>query len=555
MTAINALSDGFVLYDQHDRMVICNEPYKSLYAKSAYRMVPGTRFRDILQAGLDKGEYLDAIGREVDWLNERLADHSRNNSIVEQRLSNGRWLRIEERMTSDGGRVGLRVDITDLKNQQEKLHRMMLTDELTGLRNRRNLLNDLLAWGDSLPPQQGLAVYHLDVERFKQINSVYGYDIGDRLLRHIADTLRAAAGPHGLTARVGGNEFIVAKKIDIAAVDIVDFAETLCKWTSGPVSIDGQQIACCVSAGIAVLDPATCRDGDGSVLAAAEMALAEAKQLGRSVQLFQPTMQVRAVNDGDLTRDLQRAVECNEFEAFFQPQVDAIAQRCIGFEALLRWVHPERGILPAGAFLAIAQRAGLTETLDDLVLDRACRALTFLDSIGRSDLTVSVNLSANQVADTRLLSRLLATLRRHDVARHRIRLELLESTLLDERTSHYIANIEKLVQAGFVMELDDFGTGHAAIATLRKFKVSQIKIDRSFVQNVDHDPELQELTGAIISLAQRLGICILAEGVETAAEQACLVSMGCSRAQGWFYDKALPLSKLPDFLRIFEASV
>ncbi|SEP66594.1 diguanylate cyclase (GGDEF) domain-containing protein [Loktanella sp. DSM 29012] len=553
-TAINALADGFVYYDNEDRLVICNDNYRAIYPKSAHRMTEGTTFREILQAGLDAGEYVDAIGREDEWLEQRLSAYSRENSMVEQQLSTGRWLRVEERRTPGGGRVGLRIDITELKHQQARLERMMLTDELTGLRNRRKLLDDIRNWGASLDPQTGLGIIHLDIRRFKQVNAIYGYDAGDRLLRQVAAFLQDAARIHGLAARIGGNEFLFAKEITLNDPKLEELAEQLCRGMSNPVICDGQRVGCAVAAGVAILDPREQQDESISILGAAEMALTDAKQSGRSVAFFRPRMRAQALSDGGLTRDLQDAVARDEFEAFFQPQVDAVTHCCFGFEALLRWRHPQKGVLAANAFLGIAQRAGLTEALDTIVLEQTCKALTHLDRIGRSDLTISVNLSANQVADPKLLPHILDVLNRHGVARHRIRLELLESTLLDERTSHYLSNIENLVKAGFVMELDDFGTGHAAIASLRKFKVNQIKIDRSFVQNLDLDLQLQALTGAIIGLADRLGVGILAEGVETPAEQDCLIRMGCTRAQGWLYEKALPLDQLSTFLSRFEAS-
>jgi EAL domain-containing protein (putative c-di-GMP-specific phosphodiesterase class I) len=180
--------------------------------------------------------------------------------------------------------------------------------------------------------------------------------------------------------------------------------------------------------------------------------------------------------------------------------------------------------------------------------DAACHALRWLSDQGMPHTSISINMSTAQLSDPRLLSRLETALVKFDVARHLLRIELLESTLLDERTTHFLANVNAMVSAGFVVELDDFGTGHAAIAALRKFHVSQIKIDRSFVRHVDTDEDLQKLTAAIIGLENSLDISVLAEGVETHEEQARLIDMGCRLAQGWFYSKAMPLSHIKDFL-------
>ena len=553
-TAIEALSDGFVLYDSDDRLVICNDTYRRFYPNSAHTMRPGTPFRDILRAGLAAGEYKDAIGREDAWLEERLAAHRQIDRDVEQHLSSGRWLRIVERATPDGGRVGLRVDITALKAQQKRLHQMAITDELTGLRNRRDLSRDIDAWLDRLPPGRTLGIFHFDLMRFRVVNNAYGYEIGDRILKHCADIVRVGAGPDGIAARIGGNEFLVLKEVSADGHEVHGLAETIVHRLSSPFQVDGLQLMLGATAGVAVHGIDT--DGRSGVPlpVAAQIALDDAKVRGCRIARFRSELKRAADTTNDLTRDLQRAIDNEEFEAHFQPQIDAEQHRCIGFEALMRWNHPTRGLLTAGTFLSIAQRAGLTSRLDDLAMRQACAAWRHLIDRGYAPVNMSINLSVAQLADSNFKQRLQAVLAHYAVPRAHIRLELLESTLLDEHTDHFVRNTESLVEAGFQVELDDFGTGHAAIASLRKFKVSQVKIDRSFVRHIDTDPELQDLTGAIVSLAQKLNIETLAEGVETSEEQECLLALGCSRSQGWLYSKALPLSDLPAYLDRFPNS-
>ena len=553
-TAIEALSDGFALYDSDDRLVICNETYRRIYLKSAHAMVPGTPFREILQAGLSGGEYKEAIGREADWLEERLAAHQRIDRDVEQHLSSGRWLRIVERATPDGGRVGLRVDITALKAQQKRLHRMAITDELTGLRNRRDLTRDIDCWLARLPEGRTLGIFLFDLLRFRVVNNAYGYEIGDRILKRCAGIIRAGTGPEGIAARVGGNEFLILRELPADGIDASGIAEALIQRLSSPFQINGLQLTLGATAGVAVHGVDTDGTSGVSLPMAAQLALDDAKDRGCRVSLFRKELKQVADTTNDLTRDLQRAIDNDEFEAFFQPQIDALENRCIGFEALLRWNHPTRGVLSAGTFLSIAQRAGLTSRLDDLAMRQACAAWRHLIDRGYAPVNMSINLSVAQLADSNFKQRLQAVLAHYAVPRAHIRLELLESTLLDEHTDHFVRNTESLVEPGFQVELDDFGTGHAAIASLRKFKVSQVKIDRSFVRHIDSDPELQDLTGAIVSLAQKLNIETLAEGVETSQEQECLLALGCSRSQGWLYSKALPLSDLPDYLDRFPNS-
>ena len=212
-TAINALSDGFVLYDADDRLVICNQTYRTFYPESAAAMEPGNTFENILRLGLQNGQYADGIGREEEWLATRLKQHRSSQGVIEQKLSNGRWLRIVERATADGGRVGLRVDVTQLKEQQHALRRLAITDELTGLRNRRNLLEDIALMADGLGPHETVVVYHLDLDRFKAINDVYGHEAGDHVLKHCAAILESAVAPGEFAARVGGDEFIIVRRM------------------------------------------------------------------------------------------------------------------------------------------------------------------------------------------------------------------------------------------------------------------------------------------------------------------------------------------------------
>lgn len=546
--AINTLSDGFVLFDADDRMVICNETYRTFYPESAAAMKPGARFEDILRHGLRHGQYADAVGREDEWLRHRLHQHKTMTAPIEQKLANGRWLRIVERQTPDGGRVGLRVDVTQLKEQQHALRRLAVTDELTGLRNRRNLLEDISHCAETLSHNESIVVLHLDLDRFKAVNDVYGHEAGDHVLKHCAALLESAVAPGEFAARVGGDEFIVVRRMSTDRGIIAAFADQIITRLMEPIAYAGQYLHIGVSIGIALLELDAGMTARGTVLTAADLALYEAKKIGGCALFFESYMRESVLSVNALARELQVALERQEFEAYFQPQIDASNGCCIGFEALLRWNHPKRGVLSAGQFLDVAQRAGLTDALDTLMMDAACDALRWLEQQDVTHASISINMSTAQLSDPRLLHRIETALLKYGAPRDRLHIELLESTLLDERTSHFLDNVKAMVEAGFTVELDDFGTGHAAIAALRKFRVSQIKIDRSFVRYIDTDTELQKLTSAIIGMAHSLDISVLAEGVETQAEQAWLLQRGCRFAQGWLYGKAMPLREIADFL-------
>ena len=548
-TAIEALSDGFVLYDNRDRLVICNQRYRDLYSESAPAMTPGRTFEEILRYGLDRGQYEDAIGQEEEWLARRLDAHRTCAAPVEQHLSGDRWLRIEERPTQDGGRVGLRVDITAIKHHQAELNRLAITDDLTGLLNRRGLMDRLDRMRAALLRGQDLMVMQIDLDRFKTVNDVWGHEAGDAVLTASARRLSRIIGPGGAISRVGGDEFVVARPCGGGTAFSADFARQIIEALSDPIPLRGQSVRVGASVGFD-----HCRTDDArtlsDVLASADIAISHAKQSGGGVAVaFRDAMREESRRVHLMAEDIQRGLAAGEFEPFYQPQIDTRSGRITGMEALVRWRHPERGLVPAFQFLDVAQKSGLADALDDVVVDRACEAAQTLRRWGMKGSRISINLSASQISDPHIVSRLHGHMAAHGVSSDDLRVELLESTLIDQRSTQTVRNVHALIEAGFPVELDDFGTGHAAIATLRQFAVSCIKIDRSLVQNIDSDPELQVITAAIIDLAHRLRIDVLAEGVETEAEQVQLQTMGCHRAQGYLHARPMPLSDLHDFLR------
>jgi len=553
-TAIEALPDGFVLYDDKDRLVICNERYLNIYESSAAAMCKGVTFREILQYGLDRGEYAAAIGREEEWLNDRLAAHDAASITVEQKLSSGQWLRIVERKTPDGGRVGLRIDITELKNNEAKLEKYARTDHLTGLMNRRGLTDRLNVLSKEMRPNERIAVLHVDLDKFKSINDAQGHDAGDYVLKHVAKVLCRCVDAPTSVARVGGDEFIILIRSTQSTSEIVVACQEIISLLAKPLSFRDRVCNFGASIGVAFHE-ADGEESFSSALTGADIALNEAKQAGRGkCRVFEDEMRDGAVQLIQMAQEIRLGIIAGEFEPFFQPQVNTVTGEIIGFEALIRWRHPTRGLVPAFSFLPAAEKAGLMDALDNVVMDQSCAAAAEIASWGYKQACVSINMSMPQLRDPDILKRLIKYMDRHGITPKNLRIELLESTLLDERSDVIVQNVHRMIAHGFAVELDDFGTGHAAIATLRKFAVSRIKIDRSLVQDIDSDAELRVITGAIINLADRLGIKALAEGVETPAEQRTLQDLGCDCAQGYLHARPMPLDQLNSWMAAYLAS-
>ncbi len=556
--AVEALPDGFAYYDCNDRLVICNEAYRQIYKESAPAMIKGTRFEDILRYGLERNQYSLGFNSAEAWLAKRLSDHKTCNPEIEQRLADGRWLKILERETSDGGRVGLRVDITKQKEHEIEVRRLTRSDELTGLLNRRGLTHKLELLCAGLLKNERLGLFLLDLDRFKAVNDVYGHEAGNFLLKECAERLNRFHTQPDAIARIGSDEFAVAIHGRFEDEHLLDLSSDLIEQLNRPIHYKQQVLQVGASVGVSYITSDTANRIDERITAS-DIALNEAKREGGNFAvLFTPKMREDVVKNIEIAKDIRRGLDANEFVPFFQPQLDTARDRVVGFEALIRWRHPTQGMVPAFKFLEVAQRVGLTEALDDLVMDQSCAAVRQIIDWGLESACVSINLSIAQISDPRIIRRLQECLDRHGVEPENIRVELLESTLLDDRATVIVSNVHRLIRAGFEVELDDFGTGHAAIATLRKFEVARIKVDRSLVTHIDKDPELQVITSALIDLAQNLGIDALAEGVETRDEQAKLWEMGCYVAQGYLHAKPMPLESVREWLlehgHISEAS-
>ncbi|WP_223476711.1 sensor domain-containing protein [Oricola indica] len=666
--AIETLPDGFALYDADDRLVICNEHYRNIYPLSAPAMVPGATFEEILRHGLAHGEYVQAVGREEEWLSHRLAQHKAAETTVEQHLSNGRWLRIVERLTPDGGRVGLRIDITgqlesreraeraeqrlvdaikalpasfwlydsddrlvmfneryrdtfcgdpsflkpgiayeevvrqgvrqakkasfpgreddvvariishrheghsereyqladgrwvrsynqktsdgglvgfgiditEARVRQDELRHAASTDPLTGLANRRGLADYLEAIAKRAGDDCRIAIMHIDLDKFKAVNDAVGHDAGDHVLQYCAGVLLNAARGEGIVARVGGDEFVIVCAAPNDE-DIAGMADRLVQRLSAPIPYGEKSCHIGASIGVAFWSPNSEPDVQRR-LTDADIALQQSKSRGRGrFHFFEDAMRRRALLSAELAQDICDGLKRDEFEPYLQPQFDLTSGALSGFEALIRWNHPEKGLLVPGEFLFAAEEANLMDALDQRMLERSCALAPELAIAGIENPRISINLSGLRLGDPKIVERIRSTTEAYAIGPHQIVLEILESTLLDERAAHVDNNLRDLVAAGFALELDDFGTGHAAIGNLRKYPLERIKNDRSLVAGIDSDVDLVMITSAITNLAKSLGLKVLAEGVETEAELAVLRQIGCTCVQGYLFARPMPI--------------
>ncbi|MCG6206643.1 EAL domain-containing protein [Rhodopseudomonas sp. HC1] len=657
--AIDILPQGIVFLDAEGRYILWNKRYAEIYKASADLFKPGARIGDTMRVGVARGDYPEAIGHEEEWIAERMRRLFHPGHSHEQVLADGRCIQIEERTTSDGGVIGLRVDITELK-QREASFRLMFDsnpvpmivcalqnerilavneaavehygyspaefaeltlrrlqafetelpwagdasseeraaktwkhvkadgslidlaiyarqliyngepavllalmditerkraemrlafmahhDGLTGLPNRnllRKRLDELLA--QTRRTGEKIAVLFIGVDHFKAVNDTLGHAVGDKLLRGIARRLRSTLREEDPLARLNSDEFAVIQTGIKRPEDITLLAKRLLNAIAEPYLLEGHSVVASASIGIAVAP----LDGDDSekLLMNADMALSRAKKDSRgSFSFFEPGMDARAQARRKIETDLRAALRHDVLRPYYQPLIGLESGRITGCEALVRWPHPERGMISPAEFIPVAEDTGLINAIGAQVLRQAC-----LDAARwPGEVCVAVNLSPLQFRVGNLMATVMDALKQSGLPPRRLELEITE-TLLLEKSSQVIATLHALRALGVRISMDDFGTGYSSLSYLRSFPFDKIKIDQSFVRGLCDNRDSQAIVRAIISLGMGLGVTITAEGVETEAELSWLRSEGCHEAQGFLFSPARPNDEINGLLEL-----
>jgi len=437
-------------------------------------------------------------------------------------------------------------DISERKEAERQIYRLAYYDALTGLPNR-SLLFSLLeqALIEAQRNQTHGAVLFVDLDRFKTINDSFGHAPADALLKEVARRLQETLRAEDVVARLGGDEFIVAlfdiTKREHAALVGQKILDALAE----PFQIEHHEVLLTASIGIAVF-PDDGRDAE-TLLRNADTAMYRVKQTSGGPLFYSQEMNLRSLERLKLEGALRKAVERQEFRLYYQPQVELATGRIVGAEALIRWHHPEQGMIPPTAFIPLAEETGLIVSIGAWVLDAACRQGRLWREAGYEDLTIAVNLSPRQFRPG--LSQLVnKTLERHDFPGENLELEITEGMLM-HNSEAVMQMLEEFHQAGVRLALDDFGTGYSSLAYLKKFPIDNLKIDRSFVSGIPHDGDDSAIAKAIISMAKNLRLLVIAEGVETEEQLDFLRAAGCDEIQGYLFSPPVPVE---DFQLLLE---
>ena len=539
--ALNNMLQGLAMYDGEQRLVMCNNRYAEMYGLTADQVQPGTPLQRIIEHRIAKGEF---PGKSADQLVRGMIDRVAGQKAAHytSQLGDGRQIAVSVQSMPGGGTVTTHHDITEQRRSEAKIAHMALHDALTGLPNRV-LLNERLE--DALRRvKRGeiVATHLLDLDHFKTVNDTLGHPAGDRLLQMVADRLRTVARETDTIARMGGDEFTIVQSAIAQPADATALAHRMIEAVGAPYPIEGQQVVIGTSVGIAV------GPSDGTspeqLLRNADLALYRAKGDGRGTyRFFEADMDAQMQARRAMECDLRKALPAGEFELHYQPVVNLASNSITGFEALIRWHHPEKGLVPPNTFIPLAEEIGFIVPLGEWAVREACSTAAQWPG----DLKVAVNLSPVQFRSPGLVHVVVGALASSGLAAEQLELEITESTLLQDCEAT-LATLYQLRALGVRIAMDDFGTGYSSLSYLQSFPFDRIKIDRSFVKDIADGVGSLNIVRAVAAMANGLGMATTAEGVETKEQLDTVRAEGCTEMQGFVFSRPMPASEIAQFL-------
>lgn len=546
--ALRAVANGIVITGPDATIQWVNPAFSEMTGYGLAEAL-GRTPRDLIHSGLNDAALYDSLWRTIMagqvWRGE-LVNKRKDGSLYDEELA---ITPVRDAQGAIQHFVAFKQDISERKANEEKIRQLAFYDALTNLPNRRMLLDRL---------QQALAVcgrshragalLFIDLDDFKGLNDTLGHDIGDLLLIQVARRLAQCVREGDTVSRLGGDEFVVmledlSGNLEEAALQAEGVGEKIIAALNRPYDLNGNEQRSTPSIGITLFDAS--HESIDDLLKRADLAMYQAKEAGRNtLRFFDHAMQAKVEARAILEAELRRGLRNGQFLLHYQPQVDG-SGRVTGAEALLRWNHPRRGLVAPGEFIALAEESGLIVSLGHWVLEEACRQLTaWKSSPAHAHLTLAVNVSARQFRHPDFIDQVLAVIEHTCIDPRRLKLELTESLLLDnvEATAGKMAALKTL---GISFALDDFGTGYSSLTYLKRLPLDQLKIDRSFVQDVLSQPNDAAIARTIIALGQSLSLPVIAEGVETPQQRDFLASHGCVNFQGYLFGKPMPAGEFP----------
>jgi diguanylate cyclase (GGDEF)-like protein/PAS domain S-box-containing protein len=539
--ALNNMVQGLAMFDGELRLVIANDRYAEIYGLAPEQVKPGTTLQAILQYRVANGSCCNKSADEMLQAMLRRAEEQESSHYATT-LADGRHIAVSLQRMAEGGIVSTHQDITDQRRSEAKIVHMALHDALTDLPNRV-LLNERLELALARVRRgEMVAVHLLDLDHFKTVNDTLGHPTGDKLLKQVTARLRALVRETDTIARMGGDEFAVLQTGITQPADATALALRIIEAVSEYYDLDGSQVVIGTSVGIAV-GPADGVSPD-QLIRNSDLALYRAKGDGRGTyRFFGPEMDAQMQVRRSMESDLRKALAAGEFELHYQPVVNLASNEVSGVEALIRWRHPAKGLIPPNSFIPVAEEIGFIVPLGEWAIREACRAARHWPD----NIKVAVNLSPIQFRNPGFVSVVIAALAQTGLSADRLELEITESTLLQDSEAT-LSTLYQLRALGVRIAMDDFGTGYSSLSYLQSFPFDKIKIDRSFVKDIGDGVGSLNIVRAVAAMANGLGMTTTAEGVETEAQLHTVRAEGCTEMQGFLFSKPLPALELERLL-------
>jgi diguanylate cyclase (GGDEF)-like protein len=540
--ALANMEQGLSMFDRDQRLIIANKRYAEIYGFPPDMLVPGTHIRTFVEHRVDSGDF-SSDGAEA-YLARRLSDvQSGKSSAWCHDLRDGRRICIRYVPLPQGGWVSTHDDVTEATRREAKIVYMAQHDALTGLYNRYTLADRLKDELSRCHRGHRFALLAIDLDYFKAVNDRHGHAVGDKLLSEVGTRLKTITRDVDAVARLGGDEFAVLQSDIRTAEDALVLAQRIIAGLSEPFRFEGHEITIGASIGIALAPDVA--DHSDRLMHNGDLALYRAKELGRNAScFFEPALEMRVKDRLALQQDLGSALRNGELELHYQPIVSLETDSITGVEALIRWRHPVRGMIPPSDFIPLAEETGLIMPIGAWALEEACTTI----AAWPGNLKVAVNLSAAQFKREDLLKSIDAALRASKIAPERLELEITESLLLETNEAVRCA-LDQIHDLGVSIALDDFGTGYSSLSYLQSFPFDKIKIDRSFIKNFGTDKRSIDIVRSIVGMAKALDMVVVAEGVETAEQRAIVHECGCEEFQGYFFSKPRPARDIEAMLK------
>ncbi|MEH2480246.1 diguanylate cyclase (GGDEF)-like protein/PAS domain S-box-containing protein [Nitrobacteraceae bacterium AZCC 2146] len=549
-TAIDNMTQGLLLFDAQARVVICNQRYIDMYGLSREVIKPGRPFREVIAHRKATGSFAGNIDA---YVGDVMRDVGRP-SVTTMQTADGRSIQISSRPVADGGWVATHEDITERRRTEEKIAHLAHYDALTDLPNRTQFRSELDRELKRVERGAQCAVLYIDIDEFKGINDSLGHPVGDELLKAIAIRLRGCVRGSDIVARLGGDEFAIVQTGVETHSDITDLVTRIYGAIREPFECLGHRLLTDASIGIALAP----RDGIDldSLLKNADLAMYGAKEDGRRThRFFEPQMDAKVKARRTLELDLRQAIAergfvKGGFEVYYQPLVNLRDDVVTGCEALLRWRHPERGMISPAEFIPVAEEIGVISQLGEWVLATACtEAASWPD-----DIKIAVNVSPIQFRCSSLALCVTAALAASNLPAQRLELEITEAVLIrDDEIA--LAILHRLRALGVRIALDDFGTGYSSLSYLQRFPFDKIKIDRCFVTDIAEPQGSSSIVQAVVNIAASRNMTTTAEGVETEQQKELLRALGCTEMQGYLFSPARPAAEVRQLISAHQVKV